>query len=88
MNLPPFPVDEQSLDLLWAAMHPDPEHTEVSSVFATLEMFSQLGGSDVTVFEEQEFEFSIKVMRDPIYSQDDVLIALITEVRRLRRERP
>lgn len=72
-ELPPFPVDDQTLDLLEAAMNPrehgDPEAVS-SSVWPLLEFMSQLGGSDTRA--------------DPQYHDHDVITALIAEVRRLR----
>lgn len=91
-DLPPFPVDDATLDLLEAAMNPwehgDPEATQ-SSVWPLLEMMSQLAGSDPQAVEEVVDDGSdggarIVVMRDPVYTDRDVIEALIAEVRRLR----
>lgn len=91
--LPPFPVDPATLDLLSAAIDPqgagDTEATR-SSVGEFLDLMSQLGGSDVDAVEsvEQAEVFGevreVHVMRDPAYHQNDVITALIAEVRRLR----
>lgn len=81
MNLPDFPVDDSTLDVLWASLHPGPE-AERSSVWDTLQMFSELGGSDTEAVSE--IVDGIHIMRDPQYHVNDVLTALITEIRRLR----
>lgn len=85
VELPPFPVDDTTLDLLEAAMNPrehgDPEATQ-SSVWEFLEMMSQLGGSDPKAVEEEHD--GVKVMRDPVYHEHNVISALIGEIRRLR----
>lgn len=91
-DLPPFPVDDATLDLLEAAMNPwehgDPEATQ-SSVWPLLKMLSQLGGSDTEAVEEVVDDGSdggarTVVMRDPQYHEHNVIEALIAEVRRLR----
>lgn len=86
-RLPPFPVDDATLDLLEQAMSPwdhgEPD-AECSSVEAVLTLLSELGGSDSTAVEEDLG--SHQVMRDPGYHTHNVIAALITEVRRLRRE--
>lgn len=86
MNLPPFPVDDATLDLLEHALDPrahgDPE-AESSSVWPLLTMMSELGGSDTTAVEEEVSE-GVVVMRDPHYHDHDVIRALVAEVRRLR----
>lgn len=87
MNLPPFPVDDATLGMLEAAIDPrayGDDLAETSSVLTFLEVMSQLGGSDITAVEEKVNE-QLRVMRDPQYGVNDVLTALIAEVRRLRR---
>jgi hypothetical protein len=69
-QLPPFPTDEQTLGLLWAAIHPDPEVAERSSVTDLCVMYSVLGGADA--------------IGGPMYHPNDMIAALITEIRRLR----
>lgn len=95
MTLPPFPVDDATLDLLTAALNPrehgDPEAAS-SSVWPLLTMLSQLGGSDTDAVAEVVDDGSdggarVVVMRDPEYHEHDVLAALIAEVRRLRAQR-
>lgn len=92
VHLPPFPVDDATLDLLEAAMNPhehgDPE-AETSSVWPLLGMFSQLGGSDLDAVEQvvddgRDGGPEVVLMRDPQYHSNDVIASLIAEVRRLR----
>lgn len=86
-SLPPFPVDDTTLDMLTAAIDPrsaGDHQADRSSVWTFLEMMSQLGGSDITAVEE-EIDEQLKVMRDPQYHVNDVLTALIAEIRRLRK---
>ncbi len=82
MKLAPFPVDDQTLDLLEQAINIDPA-AERSSLFDLLDMYSRLGGSDTRAVAET-LEDGIVVMRDPQYSPHDVIAALVGEVRRLR----
>lgn len=85
-NLPPFPVDDGTLDMLEAAIDPrtaGDTTAERSSVGTFLEVMSQLGGSDITAVEE-EINDALTVMRDPQYGVNDVMVALIGEIRRLR----
>lgn len=88
-QLPPFPVDDATLDLLDAAVNPwqhgDPD-AERSSLHDFLTMMSQLGGSDTNAAEEAQLDEHerIRVMRDPVYSEHAVITALIEEIRRLR----
>lgn len=82
MTLPDFPVDPATLDLLYSAIHPDPDVADRSSVSDLLGLFSQLGGSDVEAVES--VDDGIYLMRDPQYHTNDVLGALIDEIRRLR----
>jgi hypothetical protein len=88
VNLPPFPVDPATLDLLDLALDPrshgDPD-AETSSVWDLLRLMSEMAGSDTTAVAEQVCD-GIVVMRDPHYHDHDVLKALIAEIRRLRRE--
>jgi hypothetical protein len=86
VRLPPFPVDDATLDLLEAAMNPrehgDPEATK-SSVWPLLTFMSQLCGSDTNAVESVD-DNGIRFMRDPQYHTNDVIESLIAEVRRLR----
>ncbi len=89
MSLPPFPVDDATLDLFWAAMHPDPEVFASSGVGNFLQFMSEMAGSDVTAVEEVVDDGShggaaIHIMRDPQYHANDAMSALIEEIRRLR----
>jgi hypothetical protein len=90
--LPPFPVDDATLDLLEAAMDPwhhgDPDATS-ASVWPLLTFMSQLGGSDTDAVaavhdDGSDGGASIVTMRDQHYHDNDVIEALIAEVRRLR----
>jgi hypothetical protein len=80
--LPPLPVDDVSLDLYWTALHPGPE-ADRSSLYDLLHMMSQMAGSDPDVVAEVIDE-NVVVLRDPLYHPDDLITALIVEVRRLR----
>lgn len=68
MPLPPFPVDDATLDLLDQAARPGPE-ADRSSVGDLMELITGLAG--VADPEEQ-------------YHTNDVIAALLAEVRRLR----
>lgn len=81
MQLPPFPVDESTLQLLDDALNPQPL-AERSSVSDLLEMMSQLGGSDPRAVA-QVHESGVE-LRDQQYHEHDVIRALVAEVRRLR----
>lgn len=87
-RLPPFPVDDQTLDMLWAAVNPDPEVHDRSSLSDFLDLMSQLGGSDPqaveTVVDNGVERPGIVALRDQLYSHHDVISALIEEIRRLR----
>jgi hypothetical protein len=80
-DLPPFPVDDQTLDLLDAALHPGPD-AERTSVTDLCRLYSELAGSDLTAVESDEGR--VTVMRDAEYHANDVISALVAEVRRLR----
>lgn len=83
-TLPPFPVDDSTLDMVWAAIHPweQDERWERSSLWDLLTLMSQLAGSDTDAVEE-EVDGTL-LMRDPHYHDHDLISALIVEVRRLR----
>lgn len=99
VTLPPFPVDDQTLRMLMAAIDPrshgDPD-AEMSNVGTFLEFMSQMGGSDTKAVAEVIDPgdpdvpglagASIKVMRDPMYHEHCVLTALVEEIWRLRAE--
>ncbi len=95
MNLPPFPTDESTLDLLWTALNPGPE-SERTSLFDLLELMSELGGSDTSAVSEvipgnplglDIDGAEIHVMRDAVYSDHDVIRALIVALREERQKR-
>lgn len=81
MTLPDFPVDDVTLDLLWAAVRPGPD-AERSSIGDVCDLYSQLAGSDLDAVAE--ISDGVRVMRDPAYHPNDVIAALITEMRRIR----
>jgi len=90
MTLPPFPVDDQTLDLLWLAINPGPE-AERSSLYDFANFFSELGGSDTAALEEEDLTGEVvsgevvSVYRDPTYTPHCIIGALIEEIRRLRK---
>jgi hypothetical protein len=91
--LPPFPVDDATLDMLWAALYPDPTVFKSSGVGEFLRFMSEMAGSDVKAIEEVIDDGShggaeIHMMRDPQYHHNDLITALIEEIRRLRKEAP
>ncbi len=68
-SLPPFPVDPTSLDLLDAAVRPDAALASRTSLSEVCAMFAELVGAG----------------SGTEYHHNDVIAALIDEVRRLRR---
>ncbi|HEY3259967.1 MAG TPA: hypothetical protein VGJ95_06800 [Pseudonocardiaceae bacterium] len=82
MTLPPFPVDDQTLDLLTDAINGTSGEGGRSSVGDLCQLYSELGGSDLDAVEEDDGR--IRVMRDPQYHPNDIIAALVDEVRRLR----
>ena len=92
--LPPFPVDDTTLDLLEAAINPWKTNPDAqrSSLWDFLDMMAALGGSDLTAVSEVidegiDGDGAVHVMRDQCYSDHSVILALIDEVRRLREDR-
>lgn len=79
MTLPSFPVDPTTLDLVLAACDGTGQ-----GFYALLDVIAELGGSDPTAWLEESDD--VRVLRDPMYVAEDVIAALITEVRRLRGE--
>lgn len=100
VTLPPFPVDDATLDMLMAAIDPrshgDPD-AESSSVGNFLVFVSELGGSDTDAVEgvldpgDPDLPglagAPTHLMRDPQYSEHCVMRALVEEIRRLRGRR-
>lgn len=80
-QLPPFPVDDATLDMLWSALHPGPG-AERTSLWDFLGLMSELGGSDTSAVESEED--GIRVMRDQHYTDHCVINSLISEIYRLR----
>lgn len=74
-----FPTDDTTLDLLWLSLNP-PADSERTSLWDLLDMMSgctpgmETRTDDPDVFENLH----------PSYHPNDVIAALITEVRRLR----
>jgi hypothetical protein len=84
-RLPPFPVDDQTLDLLSAAVAGTAGEGGRSSVGELCDLYSQLGGSDTRAVVDPDVGGSgIAEMRDPRYHPNDIIAALADEVRRLR----
>lgn len=91
-SLPPFPVDNVTLSMLWTAIHPGPDEGR-SSVEDLLTLMSEMGGSSTTAArrlmpaEGAAIDASdVRELRDPNYCRDDVIAALVQEVVRLRRD--
>lgn len=82
VQLPPFPVDDQTIDLILGATTAEPR----SSIGELCTLYSELGGSDTDAIESSEASDREIVMRDPQYHPNDIIIALAKEVRRLRKE--
>lgn len=83
--LPPFPVDDVTIDMLSAALDPraaGDKDAKGSSVEDFLTMMSRLGGSDTDAVDA--VVDGIHIMRDQHYHVYSVLMALIEEIRRLR----
>lgn len=81
-TLSPFPVDDQALSLVEAAVSGTEGEGGRSSVADLCSLYSELGGSDLQAVESAED--GIAVMRDPQYHPNDIISALVAEVRRLR----
>ena len=93
-KLPPFPVDDATLDLLMTAIDPrshGDEDAERSCVGDFLDFMAEKGGSDpnaVVEVRDEDTPFGraeVHVMRDQFYHENDVLAALVEEIRRLRK---
>lgn len=90
--LPPLPVDDEALALYMAALRPGPE-AERSSLGELLDLYSQMAGSDPEAVEEVlheswDGEPDMVVLRDPMYHPNDLIVALIDEIQRLRGAQP
>lgn len=85
MILPPFPTDDATLDLLHLALNPGPD-ADRTSLGDLCRLYSEMGGSDLTAVEPGDVDDRVQVMRDPEYHHNDVITALVAEVRRLRGE--
>jgi hypothetical protein len=94
MSLPPFPVDDSSLDLLLGGVTIQ-DGAERTSLQETLDMLSMLGGSDPKNIADEGYignpfgpaggdPIPYVELADQFYSVNDAIAALIAEVRRLR----
>ncbi len=81
MMLPPFPVDDQTLDLIEESLECG-EDKPSTDLYALLQFFSEMAGSDITAIEQTED--GIATLRCPQYSAGDLILALVAEIRRLR----
>ncbi len=77
-----FPVDDQTLDLLDAAATGTTGPEGRSSITDLCQFYSEMAGCDSTAMESTED--GMTVMRDPTYHPNDIIAALVAEVRRLR----
>lgn len=87
VDLPPFPTDPHTLDLLHAAVDPwSAGHAEAerSSLYDFLTLMSEMGGSNTSAVDHTTG--TVPELRDPQYTPNDVIAALIEEIRRLRGE--
>lgn len=84
VSLPPFPVDDDVLDRIEEAMNTrlDGENRPVGGEFTLPRLLDFYSGYDPT--KEIEIDEHISEYPDPLYHRDDVISALIAEVRRLR----
>lgn len=80
--LPPFPVDDQTLSFVEAALTGTAGEGGRSSLTDLCTLYSELAGSSTTAVESTDG--AVAVMRDPQYHPNDVVAALTAEVRRLR----
>lgn len=89
VTLPPFPVDDQTLNLLSEAIDPDWTVAERSSLNDVCDMYSRLAGSDTSAVEDMVWvpplADYVPVYADPQYAPSDIITALIEEIRRLRK---
>lgn len=86
MQLPQFPVDDVTLDLIWMSLHPEEYNpdAESTSLYACLEFISCAAGSDTSEVDYEEDE--VVILKNPQYSSHDLITALIQEVKKLRKE--
>jgi len=91
-DLPPFPTDDSTLDLIEMAINPGPD-AERTSLDELLVLMSQMGGSDTDAVSSVEViphpfspgdSIEAQVMRDPAYHHNDVIQALIDALRKER----
>jgi hypothetical protein len=82
-----FPVDDQTLDLLDAALTGTSGPDGRSSVGDLCQLYSEMAGSDPSAVESTEDDSDVQIMRDPVYHPNEIIAALVAEVRRLRAHR-
>ena len=80
-DLPTFPVDDQTLDMIDMALDPPPG-SERTSIGELCDLIAAMGGSDPDAVQSEED--GVQYMRDASYHPNDVIAALVAEVRRLR----
>lgn len=85
MTLPPFPTDDQTLAVLDRAVNPGHD-AHRSSLLEVCRLYSQLAGSDTEAVEA--VEHGVEVGRDVEYGPNDVIAALVAEIRRSRKATP
>ena len=93
-TLPPFPVDDGTLNLLEHAMRGayrvdlDGEHHLVGADFSMTDLFRLLSGYDPALLIPLDSDDVMLYTGGPVYDERSVIRALITEVRRLRAQLP
>lgn len=78
-ELPPFPVDDQTLGLIEAAINGAGIEGGRSSLGDLCELMSEMGGSALRAVECVDENIAVAV-----YHPNSIIAALVTEVRRLR----
>lgn len=83
MTLPPFPTDDQTLNLIHDAIT-----SGRGSLINLCVLYSQMAGSDTDTVASDLYDDGrvLPVLRDPQYHPDDVMLVLIEEIRRLRKD--
>lgn len=91
MTLPPFPVDDVTIDLLDHACRGafDEEGGVVGADMTVQQLLDFLSGpSETDPVGSIEVAVPIYVRREPAYSETDVIRALIAHIRTLQKEHP
>lgn len=84
-ELPPFPVDPGTLDAIEGALH-GPNHPAFPG--CTIDEVLELLSGWTPAGDETVHDGAVHVDTGPLYSREDVILALIQEVRALRRPEP